>query len=168
MSTERKSFIKVDELMPKVSVDQVAAFYGVQLPELHRVGKEIRSQCFLTCGRRCETGDRVLAIQADHPAKQWKCHQYECGKGGNLISLCDLLKPGENAGGRPRGDRFKAIAADLKAMVEGVLTSPASAAAGEKRAEKKPNEPEPPPVNVPLAKSENERARALGVQVAER
>ena len=69
MSAERKSFIKVDELMPKVSVEQVGAFYGVQLPELHRVGKEIRSRCFLTCGRTCETGDRVLAIQADHPAK---------------------------------------------------------------------------------------------------
>jgi 5S rRNA maturation endonuclease (ribonuclease M5) len=161
MAAERKSFIKVDELMPQVSVEQVAAFYGVPLPELHRVGKEIRSRCFLVCGRTCETGDRVLAIQADHPAKQWKCHQYECGKGGNLISLCDLLKPGENAGGRPRGDRFKAIAADLKAMVEGVLTSAGSPAAGAKSPEKKPNEPEPLPVNLPLAKSENERARAL-------
>ena len=26
-------------------------------------------------------------------------------EGGNLVSLCDLLKPGPNAGGRPRGDR---------------------------------------------------------------
>ena len=70
MSAERKSFIKVDELMPKVSIEQLAAFYGVPLPELHHVGKEIRSRCFLTCGRTCESGDRVLAIQTDHPAKQ--------------------------------------------------------------------------------------------------
>ena len=119
MAPERKSFINVDELMPKVSLEQVAAYYGVQIPELHRVGAETRTRCFLNCGRTCETGDRVLAIQADHPAKQWKCHQYECGKGGNLISLCDLMKAGQNAAGRPRGDRFKEIAADLRALTTG-------------------------------------------------
>jgi hypothetical protein len=106
MPAEKKSsFIKVDDLMPQVSLEQVAAYYGVQLLELHRIGKETRTRCFLNCGRNCETGDRVLAIQAEHPAKQWKCHQYECGKSGNLISLCDLMKPGQNASGRPRGDR---------------------------------------------------------------
>ena len=157
MSAERKSFINVDELMPRVSIEQVAVYYGVQLPELHRIGKEIRSRCFLICGRTCETGDRVLAIQADHPAKQWKCHQYECGKGGNLISLCDLLKPGPNAGGRPRGDRFKAIAADLKAMVSGIARSDSSAPAPSGA----PRAPEEPPVNVPLKDSPNERARTL-------
>ncbi|MBI3464567.1 MAG: hypothetical protein HY000_16165, partial [Planctomycetes bacterium] len=121
--------MKVDELMPQVSLEQAAAYYGVTLPELHRTGAETRMRCFLNCGRTAETGDRVLAIQAQHPAKQWKCHQYECGKGGNLISLCDLMKPGPTAGGRPRGDRFKEVAADLKAMVAGVTrqesTSPA-------------------------------------------
>ncbi len=157
MPPEKKSFVNVDELMPQVSVEQVAAYYSVPLPELHRIGKETRSRCFLNCGRTCETGDRVLAIQADHPAKQWKCHQYECGKGGNLISLCDLLKPGANAGGRPRGDRFKEIAADLKAMVAGV-TRPESAAAS---SAPKPEATEIPKVNVPLAKCDNERARAL-------
>ena len=157
MATERKSFINVDELMPEISLEQVAAYYGVQLPELHRIGKETRSRCFLNCGRNCETGDRVLAIQADHPAKQWKCHQYECGKGGNLISLCDLLKPGANGAGRPRGERFKEIAADLKAMARGVTRSEGST---EKPAPKEP-QPKAPEVNLPLAQSENERARGL-------
>lgn len=156
MSAEKKSFINVDELLPQVSLEQAAAFYGVTLPELHRVGSETRTRCFLNCGRTQETGDRVLAIQESHPAKQWHCHQYGCGKNGNLVSVCDYLKPGQPAGGRPRGERFKEIAKDLKAMVEGLprgdSPAPASPAV--------PAAP-PPKVNVPLARSDNERARAL-------
>jgi hypothetical protein len=151
-------YINVDELMPQITVEQVAAFYGVSLPVLNRVGAETRVACFLNCGRTQQTGDRAIAIQTDHPAKQWKCHHYGCGKGGNLVSLCDLLKPGPNMGGRPRGERFKAIAADLRMIVEGVLTSPTPAPAAPAPAEPRT---EPPKVNVPLAKSDNERARGL-------
>src|SRR5258708_4228075 len=113
------SFVNVDELMPRITLEQVVAFYGVKLPELRQVGSEIRSRCFLVCGRQCETGDRAMAIQADHEAKQWVCHQQGCGKGGNMVSLCDLLKPGTNAGGPPPRQRFKESAADPEAMVEG-------------------------------------------------
>lgn len=158
MSSEKKAaFINVDELMPQISLEQTASFYGVLLPELKRIGSETRTACFLNCGKSKETGDRALAIQEADPAKKWKCHQYGCGRGGNLVSMCDLLKPGTNAGGKPRAERFKQIAADLKALVEGVLRSadaPAVAAA-----------PVAPPaelrVNVPLSESPNERARTL-------
>src|SRR5437660_4652530 len=119
MSPEKKSFVNVDELMPKISLEDAARYYGVLLPELHRISSETRARCFLACGRTTETGDRVLAIQEGDPAKKWHCHQYGCGKGGNLVSLCDLMKPGPNAGGKPRGERFKEIAGDLKAMAAG-------------------------------------------------
>lgn len=148
-----KGFIDVDALMPQVSLEQAANFYGVQLPELRRVGSETRTACFLLCGKKAPTGDRALAIQADHPAKQWHCHAYGCGKGGNLVSLCDLLKPGGN--GRPRGERFKEIAHDLQAIAEGKAGSSTP-----------PPAPSPPPPlapkdNIPLKDSDNERARAL-------
>ena len=120
MGGERPGYVNVDELMPQVTLEQAAAFYGVPLPELHRTGQEVRCRCFLNCGRTEETGDRALAIKVDHPAKQWKCHEYDCGKGSNLVGLCDLMKSGPNADGRPRGERFKGIAADLQAMVGGV------------------------------------------------
>jgi hypothetical protein len=98
--------------------------------------------------------ERALAIQADHPAKQWHCHHYGCGKGGNLVSLCDLMKEGASAGGKPRGDRFKDIAKDLLAMVEGGSSGQAPSPA--------PVAPPPvPKVNVPLKESDNERARGL-------
>ncbi len=161
MSGDKPSgYINVDELMLQVTLEQVAAFYGVHLPELKRVGAETRVRCFLNCGRTQDTGDRAVAIQTDHPAKQWKCHHYGCGKGGNLVSLCDLVKPGPNMGGRPRGSRFKEIAADLKMMVEGVLTSPSPATVTPSSAAAA-NPAEAPKVNVPLSKSDNERARGL-------
>ena len=154
--SEKKSFVNVDELMPQVSLEQAAMYYGIPLPDLKRVGSETRTACFLICGKAEATGDRALAIQADDPAKKWHCHQYGCGKGGNLISLCDLMKPGDNANGRPRGDRFKDIAKDLLAMVSGQ--------SGPERADVPAPAPQPaapPKVNIQLKDSENERARAL-------
>jgi len=162
MPGERPRFVNVDELMRQVSLETAMSYYGVTLPEIHRIGNEIRMRCFLACGRTEETGDRALSIQAEHPATIWRCHQYGCGKGGNLISLCDFVKPGPHANGKPRGDRFKAIIADLLAMTRGETPS---ASAG--RAESPPPaEVTPPPkqerrINAPLAQSDNERARAL-------
>jgi len=156
MPEKTRAFINVDELVPQVTVEQVAAYYGVPLPELKRIGEETRMRCFLNCGKTQETGDRALAIQEGHPARQWQCHQYGCGKNGNLVGLMDLLKPGENMVGRPRGDRFKQIAADLKAIVDGLpLVEPLRAAPAV--AASSP----PPKRNVPLAASDNERARGL-------
>ena len=62
---EKKGFINVDELMPQVSLEQAANFYGVPLPELKKVGSETRTAYFLNCDKKGPTGDRVLAIQAD-------------------------------------------------------------------------------------------------------
>jgi len=154
MPAEKKTFVNVDELLPQISIEQAASFYGVHLPELKKIGAETRTACFLNCGKKAPTGDRALAIQSDDPAKKFHCHHYGCAKGGNLVSLCDLMKPGTNAGGRPRGDRFKEIAKDLQAMIEGVMSNPTPALAA-------PPVPAPPKVNVPLKDSENERARGL-------
>ncbi|MFO0967869.1 MAG: hypothetical protein U0793_20085 [Gemmataceae bacterium] len=157
MASEKKSFINVDELMPQVSLEQVAQFYNVPLPTLSKIGEETRAACFLNCAKKEPTGDRALAIQCADPFKKWHCHQYGCGKGGNLVSLCDLLRPGANSGGRPRGERFKDIAADLQAMISGQVAAAVAAVLAAPKAA--------PPIevkaNVPLKDSENERARVL-------
>jgi hypothetical protein len=163
MPPEKKTtFVDVDELMPKVSLETAAAYYGMPLPELKQIGAETRSRCFLHCGRTKETGDRALAIQADKALKTWHCFEYGCGKGGNLISRCALLKPGPNAGGKPRGDRFKNISKDLQAMADGRLPEASDAVPAAPRAPQVAI----PPVNVPLAQSPNERARGLTTLVA--
>lgn len=161
MAGEKPGFVNVDELMRQVTVEQAAAFYGVTLPEIHRAGNEIRTRCFLVCGRPGDTGDRALAIQAEHPAKIWRCHQYGCGKGGNLVSLCDLMKPGPHADGKPRGERFKAIIADLLAMTRG--EAPQASPVPDPQPPSEPATPSKPQqrVNVPLSQSDNERARTL-------
>ncbi len=159
MSERKSSFIDVDKLMPQVSIEQAAEYYGIALPQIRHVGDEIRMKCFLACGRAEETGDRAIAVRVENPVKPWKCHAYECQKGGNLVGLCDLMKPGENAGGRPRGERFKAIAADLVSMAGGA--EPPARTAEAAIIVKSPKAPEKPDVNVPLFASENERAREL-------
>lgn len=155
------AFVNVEEVMRQVTFEQAAAYYGVALPEIHRVGNEVRMRCFLTCGRSEETGDRVLSIQAEHPAKIWRCHQYGCGKGGNLVSLCDLMKPGPHADGKPWGDRFKAIIADLLAMTQGEVPGTISTPAVPSPSEPRSTPKQTPRVNLPLAQSDNERARTL-------
>ena len=161
MSERKSSFIKVDELLPQVSVEQAANYYGITLPEMRRVGDEIRMRCFLACGRSEETGDRAIAVQADNPVKPWKCHVYQCQKVGNLVGLCDLMAPGTNAGGKPRGERFKQIAADLVAMTRGEQLSEADRSAAARPEMVKQAADKEPDINVPLAGSENERAREL-------
>ena len=157
---ERRRYVNVDELMPKISVEDALSFYGADPGAIHQVGCEIRMRCVLNCGKTEETGDRAIAINADDPAKKWRCHQYGCGKGGNLVGMCDLLKTGPNMGGRPRGQRFKEIAADLQAMAG---DSPESAEQNQEAAVSKAVDPAlaEAKVNVPLKDSENERAQAL-------
>lgn len=158
MPTEKAPYINVDDLMTQVSLDQVASFYGLTLPELKRIGHETRTACFLNCGKQSETGNRALAIQEGHPAKQWHCHQYECHKSGNLISLMDMVKPGDSMLGRPRGQRFKGIAADLKEMAMGRTTEESALPASPGTP---PTLPPEPVRNIPLKDSPNERARIL-------
>jgi hypothetical protein len=162
MSERKSSFVKVDELLPQVTLEQAAEFYGVSLPEMRRIGDEVRMRCFLACGRTEETGDRALAVQVDNPVKPWACHVYQCKKSGNLIGLCDLMAPGANGGGRPRGPRFKQIAADVAAMARGERHSPPPTAAAAAPSASVPQPAEAKPErNVPLADSDNERAREL-------
>jgi hypothetical protein len=154
-------YISVDELMPQVTLEQAAEYYGILLPELRRVGNETRTKCFLACGRSGETGDRTLAIQESDPSKRWACHHYGCSvRGGNLVSLCDLMKDGPSMNGRPRGERFKEIARDLAAMANG--ESP-GIHPSETSTSRSPlaEQSEETPSNVPLAESSNERARSL-------
>lgn len=158
MDRERRGFVNVDELMSQVSLEKVLTYYGRELPEIRRIGEEIRMRCVLNCGRTGETGDRAISIQPEHPAKLWRCHEKDCGRGGNLVSLCDFLKPGETGNGKPRGDRFKAILKDLQAMASGEALPQETQSSEAKPAPTRKAEPRK---NRPLAESSNERARGL-------
>jgi len=157
---ERTGYVNVDELQEQIPVDDVLQFYGVDPGQVHRTQRELRMQCVLNCGKQQATGDRALAIEVDG-VKRWKCHQYEggesCGRSGNLVGLCDLLKAGASCNGKPRGPRFKEILQDLQAIAGG---SPATAVAPTQPAAT-PLPLAEPKVNVPLKASDNERVREL-------
>jgi hypothetical protein len=155
MHRPRSGFVNAGELKRQVSVEQVAAFYGASLPELHRLGSEVRTACFLACGKAQATGPRALAIKADTDDKHWKCHQYGCPHGGDIIEMCALMKFGEP---KPRGDNFKAILQDLQAIIGGETFGEVSAKTATPT---QPKKNELPPVNAPLKQSDNERAREL-------
>ena len=127
---EKTGFVNVDELQEQISVDDVLQFYGVDPGQVHRTQRELRMQCVLLCGKAEPTGDRALAIERDG-VKRWKCHQYDggqaCGRSGNLVGLCDLLKEGANCDGKPRGQRFKDIVQDLQAIAGGTAAIAAAA-----------------------------------------
>jgi hypothetical protein len=156
MSTEKKAFIPVDELMPRVTLDGLLDYFRVEpRPEIAANQQQIRTRCFLLCGRTGDTGDRALAIDYTDPTKRWKCFETGCGKSGNLLTMCHLLG-GEDTSERVRGPAFKKAAEHLAKIVAGqprnedteVAATPATVAV-------------PPPRNVPLAESENEKARGL-------
>jgi len=161
MTHEKSTFIRVDELMARVSIEDVCRHYGVALPDLQRIGQETRTQCFLTnCANCGQTGNRALALQLDHPARQWKCHHYGCSAGGSLLSLMDLLAPGESQHGQPRGARFKQLAQDLQQIAGGVMSTNPAPATSSNPASQSVTKKEPER-NIPLIQSTNERAREL-------
>jgi hypothetical protein len=158
MNRPRREFVNVDDLSRRVSVEQVLSHFGLVHEIVHRTGNEIRTRCFFNCGKAEPTGDRVLAIK-DEDVKRWCCHQYSCPHkaGGNLVGMIDLLLPGQNRNGRPRGDRFKEVLATLQRIAGDIGTSSSAPTP-------KPKEetvPEAPKVNAPLGESSNERARGL-------
>ena len=164
MSPEKpqRHTIDVDTLQRRLTVGQVAAYYGFALPEHFGDSGEQRMRC--PCAN-C-TGhddDRSASINVSDPFRRWKCHRenYGCGAQGNLVTLAYCMKHGTMpAGGKPTGKEFYAIALDLESIAEGKAPPEVSVSADQAtRAdvvaviEGKPN--------VPLSQSENENARNL-------
>lgn len=159
MAEQKSRFVNIDELQAQVDIETACCFYGADPGPLERVGKDIRTRCFLNCGKTDETGTRAIAIDANSEVKRWRCHQYGCGKGGNLVTLCDLLKPGTNCNGQqPKGERFKEIRDDLRRMAGGIVVDESPVESTETTKQVMIEEPR---INLPLAESANERARGL-------
>lgn len=130
---KQSGFIPVDELKAQVAdkgLETLLDYYNVTpLKPLRQVRDQIRTHCFLLCGRTEPTRDDALSICTSTPEMKWQCFHGECRqdnnrpRSGNLIGLCDLLKPGENHGGKPKGARFREIAKDLQTIAEDTARS---------------------------------------------
>lgn len=174
MSDKTPASIDIDQLVDRLTVEEFADAYGIPRDSLQRSGKEIRMPCTLPgCDHCDQTGDRVIAILADHRAKLWKCHHYvdgqACNKQGNFVSLVSLALGGPM---RPRGEDFKRVSRALQSMANGdspvgpatSTDSPAPNSPPPVRAEVKSQPAKPKSdvkLNTPLEESDNEKIRAI-------
>ncbi|MCA9249124.1 MAG: hypothetical protein KDA42_18505 [Planctomycetales bacterium] len=156
--------------MPRVTVPQIAAFYRFMLGDTLASGGEGRIRCPVAA---CEgrNDERSVSINLDDPFGPWKCFRgaYGCGASGNKLMLMYAMKHGEMPpGGKLTGAKFREIALDL-AAIDGCEAS--QEMASETRRERSvaavdnPRTNSEAPLklkpNVPLAESDNERAREL-------
>lgn len=146
----------VDQLIADTPLDAVLQHFQKPLPE--KASGEHR----LTCPFNPDCADTrygQLTVNLDDPANRIYCHS--CQVRGNLLTLLFGLEHGRApAGGRLRGDEFKAAVSTLRTISEG---SP--------RAVKSTGSASPPgaeskihvdtPRNVPLRRHEKEAAQAL-------
>ncbi len=156
MNRQRKGWVDIEPLIEQVRVEQAAEYYGIAL-QLERTTGEVRTRCFLNCGKTEETGDRAFAIDLDR--KRFRCHHYGCTAGGGLLDLMFRMKHGhEPSGGKLRGEQFKEIVSDLQAIADGAEPLPTAA---QQQQEPVPAKAKEVMANIPLKDAENEAARSL-------
>lgn len=145
----------VDELQAETTLQEAAAKCNATI-DVHGTGRQVRLDCPFGCPGD-HAGKRELSVDTGNPQKVFACHAYQCSVRGNLLTLMHgWLTTTAPTGGKLKGEEFnrvrRVLAGALNPLPSG--TSPAAASSGpEAKAE--------PARNVPLAESENEKAREL-------
>jgi hypothetical protein len=147
------NYTSVDDLQAQTTLPEAAAKCGVTV-EVHGGGRQVRLDCPFNCPGD-HAGKRELSVDTGNPQKVFACHAYGCQVRGNLLTLMH----GWITGTRPTGDRLKGE--EFK-RVRNVLTGePTAVPADPKPAGKGTKTKNEPTRNVPLAHSENIKAREL-------
>lgn len=147
-------YISVDDVQAQTALHEAAAMCGVSI-EVHGTGRQVRLDCPFGC-KGDHVGKRELSVDTSNPQKVFACHAYGCQVRGNLLSLMHGWLTGTlPTGGRLKGAEFKRVRDTL--ATSGNPPATPAAEPDRKGAGKKPE----PPRNVPLALSDNEKAREL-------
>ena len=148
-------YASVDDLQAQTTLQEAAAKCGVSL-DVRGSGTQVRLDCPFGC-HGDHVSKRELSVDTSNPQKVFACHAYGCQVRGNLLTLMHGWLNGKlPPGGKLKGDDFKKV----RDVLVGGRSNNASESVEEtphKAVEKK----KVPPRNVPLAKSENEKAREL-------
>lgn len=143
----------VDELIESTSCDQVLNHYGKPLTQTS--SNEHRMECVFN--ENCaDSKYGNLTVKLSDAVNRIYCHS--CGVRGNLLTLIHGLEhQAAPAGGRLRGDEFKAAVAKLRQIAndDAPMQPPTSPAPPKKET------PAEPTANVPLIRHEKEAARKL-------
>jgi 5S rRNA maturation endonuclease (ribonuclease M5) len=148
-------YISVDELQAQITLQEAAAKCGVTL-DAAGTGKQVRIDCPFGCSGD-HAGKREISVDTSNPQKVFCCHAYGCQARGNMMTLMHGWLTGKlPTGGKLKGDEFK--------RVRDVLTgtaAPLSTPDARPIARSADETPAVPKRNIPLADSENEKAREL-------
>lgn len=152
---DQKQYRSVDDVQAQTTLEEAAAKCNVVV-EVHGTGRQVRLDCPFSC-EGDHAGKRELSVDTGNPQKVFACHAYQCQVRGNLLALMHGWLTGTRpTGGRLKGEEFK--------RVRGVLLgdSPTPAASTGAPVETATSDQKTSaPRNVPLAQSENEKAREL-------
>ena len=147
-------YIGVDDLQAQTSLAEAAAKCGIALA-IHGGTQQVRLDCAFGC-RGEHAGKREISVDTSNPQKVFACHAYGCQVRGNLLGLMHGWLTGTlPAGGKLKGDEFKRVREVLAGGAATAGTETASRETG------KGSERKAEPRNLPLALSENEKAREL-------
>lgn len=150
-----QQYVSVDDLQAKITLQEAAAKCGVTV-EIHGAGRQVRLDCPFHCSGD-HAGKREISVDTGNPQKVFACHAYGCQFRGNLLTLMH----GWLTGTRPTGDKLKGE--EFK-KVRGVLAGgegKASAESADETKTKTAKKKTEPSRNIPLAISDNEKAREL-------
>lgn len=145
-------YASVDDLQAQTTLPEAAAKCGITL-DVAGTGKQVRIDCPFNCVGD-HAGRREISVDTSNPQKVFACHAYGCQVRGNLLTLMHGWRNGAlPAGGKLKGDEFKRVRDLLTGTVAPTGDSPTPAIAPQKNSGLTKN--------IPLGKSDNEKAREL-------
>ena len=163
MSEKKDGWIDIADLMPRVSVHQIAAYYRFDLGDLFGSSGEQRTRCPVTS---CDGHDdfRSVSVNVSDDKGKWKCHRsgYGCGAQGDKLTLIHCLENGSMPNGKLTGRDFKKAAETMQAIGGGEDRPTQPTSKPKRETVSKPKSPtiDDQP-NIPLSLSENESIRRL-------
>lgn len=161
MVDKKEGWIDVGDLLPRVSIHDIADHFRFELGETFGSSGEQRTRCPVVA---CDGHDdfRSASIKVDDPKGKWKCHRsgYGCGGQGDKLTLIHVLETGAMPAGKLIGQDFRKAAATLLAIAGGAPPSerPEPPKPTTKKAASVAIDDQP---NTPLSQSENEAIRRL-------
>jgi hypothetical protein len=154
-SVNQPQYIGVDELQARITLPEAAAKCGIAL-DVHGSGKQLRLDCPFGCGGD-HAGKREISVDTGNPQKVFCCHEYGCQVRGNLLTLMHgWLTATWPAGGKRKGAEVKRV----RDLLSGEDVRPSSEIKEGTHPTTKDTQVEVAR-NVPLAQSDNEKAREL-------
>lgn len=161
MPDHKRRFTDVDQLMAQTPLDRVTDHYD--LPTPNPQASEYRLECVFDT--KCRDSDYgQLTVNQTDSAKRIFCHS--CRVRGNLLTLIHGLETGTvPAGGRLRGEEFKAAVAKLRTINGETSQTESSVGQPERNPVTPASKTNPAEVparqNTPLKRHEKEPARKL-------